>query len=273
MKTPTTLAGALRALHEARTPHFSDPGGPQLYTIIGTADDLGALTDAADQLDAQLAAMEAAPADDSTSAAAIAGMVRTALGEHAAEAAAADAALDEAIAKLVEPGLMTPGSGLYDAAGGSWVKLGPGERLQEPPTEAPPLPITAPDVLRRAEGHIGARAWTYDRPEGERSAGATAAAFNAITGRTGVAALTEPEAWLFLQCLKQVRLFQRQGYHADSAEDNVAYGALLAEAKAREAAPPFAGVEYSSEHRHGVTELGRKLREAVARQAKEGGAA
>jgi len=37
-----------------------------------------------------------------------------------------------------------------------------------------------------------------------------------------------------MQQLKQVRLFTRSGYHADSAEDNIAYAALMAEAKERE---------------------------------------
>ena len=71
------------------------------------------------------------------------------------------------------------------------------------------------------------RAATYDKPDGERSMGRTVAAFNAITGRD----LTEPEGWLLLQILKDVRLFQRPGYHADSAEDCIAYAALKAEAK------------------------------------------
>lgn len=72
------------------------------------------------------------------------------------------------------------------------------------------------------------RAATYDKPDGERSMGRAVEAFNAITGRD----LTEPEGWLLLQVLKDVRLFQRPGYHADSAEDCIAYAALKAEAKA-----------------------------------------
>ena len=76
------------------------------------------------------------------------------------------------------------------------------------------------------------RAATYDQPEGERSMGKTVAAFNAVTGRN----LTEAEGWLLLDILKQVRLFQRAGYHADSAEDHIAYAALMAEAKSKEAA-------------------------------------
>ena len=91
---------------------------------------------------------------------------------------------------------------------------------------------TAPDILRAALGHMEARAVTYDKPEGERSMGRAVDAFNAITGRD----LSEPEGWLLLQLLKDVRLFTRPGYHADSAEDCVAYAALKAEAKSREAA-------------------------------------
>ena len=52
--------------------------------------------------------------------------------------------------------------------------------------------------------------------------------------------LSEAEGWLLLAVLKNVRLFQRPGYHADSAEDAVAYQSLLAEAKAREVEQPAA---------------------------------
>ncbi len=88
----------------------------------------------------------------------------------------------------------------------------------------------APDLLAKAAAHMADRAATYDKPEGERSMGRAVLAFNAITGRD----LSEPEGWLLLQVLKDVRLFQRAGYHADSAEDCIAYAALKAEAKARE---------------------------------------
>lgn len=91
-------------------------------------------------------------------------------------------------------------------------------------------PVTAASVLTAAPQHMQDRAATYDRPEGERSMAATVAAFNAITG----AEMTEAQGWLFMAVLKQVRLFQRPGYHADSAEDAAAYVALMAEAKAKE---------------------------------------
>lgn len=88
---------------------------------------------------------------------------------------------------------------------------------------------SAPSLLAKAKAHMEARAATYDRPEGERSMGRTVAAFNIITGRD----LTEPEGWLLMQLLKDVRLFTAPGYHADSAEDCIAYAALKAEAKPR----------------------------------------
>jgi hypothetical protein len=91
-------------------------------------------------------------------------------------------------------------------------------------------PVTALDLLSSAAKHMADRAATYDKPEGERSMGATVTAFNAITRQD----LTEAEGWLLLQLLKDVRLFQRPGYHADSAEDCIAYSALKAESKARE---------------------------------------
>lgn len=95
-------------------------------------------------------------------------------------------------------------------------------------TQAPG--VTAPQLLEKAASHMRDRAATYDRPEGERSMTKTVAAFNAITGRD----LTETEGWLLLQVLKDVRLFQRPGYHADSAEDGIAYSALKAESKSKE---------------------------------------
>lgn len=72
------------------------------------------------------------------------------------------------------------------------------------------------------------RADTYDAVEGERSMSKTVQIFNAFHGTK----LTEAQGWHFLQVLKDVRLFTAPGYHADSAEDCVAYAALKAEAMA-----------------------------------------
>ena len=91
-----------------------------------------------------------------------------------------------------------------------------------------PEPVAA-ELLGRAARHMHDRAATYDKPEGERSMGRTVQAFNAITGHH----LTESEGWLLLQVLKDVRLFTRSEYHADSAEDCIAYAALKAEAKGK----------------------------------------
>lgn len=96
----------------------------------------------------------------------------------------------------------------------------------EAPTPGWTLPA-APELLGRAAAHMHARASTYDAPDGERSMGKAVSAFNAITGHN----LTESEGWLLLQVLKDVRLFTRSEYHADSAEDCIAYAALKAEAK------------------------------------------
>lgn len=87
-------------------------------------------------------------------------------------------------------------------------------------------PITAPGLLAKAAAIMEERGKQYDKPEGERSMGKTVQAFNAITGH----ALTEADGWLLLQVLKDVRQWQRPGYHADSAEDCIAYAALKAEA-------------------------------------------
>lgn len=98
--------------------------------------------------------------------------------------------------------------------------------------EVEPSPVPDPmaaELLGRAARHMHDRAATYDKPEGERSMGRAVQAFNAITGRD----LTESEGWLLLQVLKDVRLFTRSEYHADSAEDCIAYAALKAEAKSK----------------------------------------
>jgi hypothetical protein len=87
--------------------------------------------------------------------------------------------------------------------------------------------MRAPDLLAKAAELMIERGKTYDEEGGERSMGKTVAAFNAITGRD----LTEAEGWLLMQVLKDVRLFTRETYHADSAEDCIAYAALKAEAK------------------------------------------
>lgn len=86
--------------------------------------------------------------------------------------------------------------------------------------------MNAADILKRAAGHMQDRASTYDKPEGERSMGQAVAIFNLYHGTE----LTEAQGWHLLQILKDVRLFTRARYHADSAEDCVAYAALKAEA-------------------------------------------
>ena len=90
----------------------------------------------------------------------------------------------------------------------------------------------APEFLRRAADIMTERGKQYDKPEGERSMGKCVAAFNIVTGHN----LTEAEGWLLLQILKDVRQWQRPGFHEDSAEDCIAYAALKAEAKHKEGA-------------------------------------
>src|SRR5690348_4378276 len=86
--------------------------------------------------------------------------------------------------------------------------------------------MNANELLKRAAYLMGDRAREYDKPEGERSMARAVEAFNIITGHT----LKPSEGWLLLQVLKDVRQWQRVGYHADSAEDCIAYAALKAEA-------------------------------------------
>jgi hypothetical protein len=91
--------------------------------------------------------------------------------------------------------------------------------------------VTAGEYLAQAADLMAERGKQYDRPTGERSMGKTVAAFNAITGRD----LSESEGWLLMLLLKQVRQWQTPGFHRDSAEDAVAYSALLAESLTNEA--------------------------------------
>lgn len=85
---------------------------------------------------------------------------------------------------------------------------------------------TAEAFLRQATELLAERGKQYDQPSGERSMGKTIGAFNIIAGRD----LTESEGWLIMSLLKRVRQYSGQGYHKDSAEDGVTYGALEAEA-------------------------------------------
>lgn len=87
--------------------------------------------------------------------------------------------------------------------------------------------MSAIELLEKAAGHLRDRAETYDKPDGERSIGATVAAFNAVTG-DGLMN-SEERGWLFMSILKMVRS-QQGNYKADNYEDLAAYGALMGEA-------------------------------------------
>lgn len=92
---------------------------------------------------------------------------------------------------------------------------------------------TANEILTTAAGHLQDRAATYDRPEGERSMGATVAAFTAVTG----VSMTEEQGWLFMVLLKAVRT-QQGGHRGDNYEDGAAYFALAGETAAVERRSP-----------------------------------
>lgn len=91
--------------------------------------------------------------------------------------------------------------------------------------------MSAVNILEKAAGHLKDRADTYDRPDGERSIGATVQAFNAITG-DGLMS-SEERGWLFMAILKMVRS-QQGNYKADNYEDLAAYSALMGEAACEE---------------------------------------
>lgn len=85
--------------------------------------------------------------------------------------------------------------------------------------------------LNKAKEVQGSRAGEYDTVgEKERNMGKIVTAFNAITGHT----LTEAEGYLFMETLKNVRLFGAPSFHEDSAVDGISYASLKAEAKAKE---------------------------------------
>lgn len=90
--------------------------------------------------------------------------------------------------------------------------------------------MKAPEFLHKAAALMEERGKEYDKPEGERSMAKAVNAFSIITG----VRISESEGWLFMQILKDVRQWQNPAtFHADSAEDCVAYAALKAEALAQ----------------------------------------
>jgi hypothetical protein len=90
------------------------------------------------------------------------------------------------------------------------------------------VPGSAAEFLQRAKNIMEQRGRDYDAPDGERGMSKMVAAFNAITGSK----MTTAEGWLFMLILKQVRQWQARDFHQDSADDGIAYAALLAEALA-----------------------------------------
>ena len=89
-------------------------------------------------------------------------------------------------------------------------------------------PKTADAFLRMAAETMAQRGKQYDADDEqkERSMGKTVQLFNIITGKD----LSESEGWLLMELLKNVRQWQVEDYHEDSALDGVAYSALKAEA-------------------------------------------
>lgn len=87
-------------------------------------------------------------------------------------------------------------------------------------------PKTAIMFLKKAEQLMLERGKQYNsKSKKERSFAAVATAFTAITNKP----ITAAEVCLMLQILKNVRQWGEDRFHSDSAEDNVAYAALLAE--------------------------------------------
>lgn len=85
------------------------------------------------------------------------------------------------------------------------------------------------DVLEKASSHMKERESTYDSPGGERSIPKTVAMFKELTGIE----MTEEQGWLFMCCLKMVRM-QQGNFRADNYEDLAAYAALACESASEE---------------------------------------
>lgn len=85
--------------------------------------------------------------------------------------------------------------------------------------------MNAQTIIERASEEMRDRASTYDKPQGERSMGATVRAFESVSG----VAMTEEQGWLFMALLKAVRS-QQGALRMDSYIDGAAYFALAGEA-------------------------------------------
>jgi hypothetical protein len=93
-----------------------------------------------------------------------------------------------------------------------------------------PQSALAADVCHTAGDLLAERGLKYDRPDGGTSMDRAVEAYNAITGDH----MTEAKGWLLMQLLKDCRQWSHDGYHADSAEDAIAFAALKAVAKRRD---------------------------------------
>src|SRR5690554_2214439 len=113
--------------------------------------------------------------------------------------------------------------------------------------------MKAHDILTAAQSHMKDRVATYDRPEGERSMGATVEAFKAVTG-DGLMN-TEERGWLFMELLKAVRS-QQGAYRADCYEDGAAYVALAGEAAARDRKKPIIRELYTEADEERMDQIG-----------------
>jgi hypothetical protein len=84
-------------------------------------------------------------------------------------------------------------------------------------------------ILQLAAETLDQRGTQYDSPDtGERSMHDIVTMFNTLTGKD----LTEKEGWMFMCCLKLVRLAKTHGISStDSIVDLVGYASLISEAE------------------------------------------
>ena len=84
--------------------------------------------------------------------------------------------------------------------------------------------MKAHEILEAGAQHIKDRSAARDKPDGEKTMGATVQAFNAVYDKD----LTEEQGWQFMVLLKMVRGANGKTT-ADDYEDEAAYAALAGE--------------------------------------------
>lgn len=91
--------------------------------------------------------------------------------------------------------------------------------------------MNADEILKSVSNTMYERSKTYDKQtQNERSIPKVVELFNILVERPEEYKMTEQEGWLFMQLLKEVRLWANPDeFHEDSAHDGIAYATLKTE--------------------------------------------